>query len=69
MPFTEITKKNVKRRAHFQCCLCRSLGVEVHHIVPQADGGSDLEGNAAYIAFPVWGLRLALMASSTCLKV
>ncbi len=47
MTFTESTKLAVKQRAHFACCLCHALGVEVHHIVPQAAGGSDDEDNAA----------------------
>lgn len=29
------------------CCLCHTLGVEVHHIVPQEDDGEDTEENAA----------------------
>lgn len=33
--------------AHFQCCLCHDLGVEIHHIVPQGQDGSDEEENAA----------------------
>ncbi len=37
----------VKRAAHFHCCLCRTLGVEVHHIVPEAEGGPDEPENAA----------------------
>ncbi len=47
MAFPESTKLSVKRRAHFACCLCKSMGVEAHHIIPQADGGSDSEDNAA----------------------
>ena len=47
MSFSEAVKRDVKRRAHFQCCLCRSLGVEVHHVVPQSEGGPDVEENAA----------------------
>lgn len=47
MPFPDAVLVNVRRRAHFQCCLCKSLGVEVHHIVPQSDGGPDSDENAA----------------------
>jgi hypothetical protein len=47
MAFTEATKLAVKRKAHFACCLCRSVGIELHHIIPQADGGPDTEDNAA----------------------
>ncbi len=47
MAFPEALKLAVKKKAHFCCCLCHGLGVDVHHIVPQADGGTDDEGNAA----------------------
>lgn len=47
MPFPESLAREVKRRCHFQCCLCKALGVELHHIVPQAEGGKDTEANAA----------------------
>jgi hypothetical protein len=47
--FSETTKQRVKRRADFTCCWCedRRQKVEVHHIIPQAEGGSDDEDNAA----------------------
>jgi hypothetical protein len=47
MPFSEELKLSVRRRSHFCCCLCRSLGVEVHHIIPEAEGGSNTDENAA----------------------
>lgn len=47
MAFAESLKLNVKKKAHFQCCLCHDLGVEIHHIVPQGEGGPDDEENAA----------------------
>ncbi len=47
MAFSEALKAQVRRRAHFACCLCRDLYIEVHHIIPQADGGPDTEENAA----------------------
>lgn len=47
MPFRESTKLEAKRRAHFQCVACRSPFVQVHHIVPQSEGGSDHIDNAA----------------------
>lgn len=47
MAFSEALKLKVKRRAHFCCCLCHGLGVEVHHIIPQAEGGPETEDNAA----------------------
>lgn len=47
MAFPETIKLSVKRRAPFSCCLCHKVGVEVHHIVPEAEGGPDTEENAA----------------------
>ena len=47
MSFSEPLKLDVRRRAHFRCCMCRGLGVEVHHIIPQAEGGPDTDYNAA----------------------
>jgi hypothetical protein len=47
MPFTEALKLTVKKKAHFSCCLCHSLGVEIHHVIPQEEGGPDTEDNAA----------------------
>lgn len=47
MGFSEATKLNIKRKADFRCCLCHNIGVEIHHIVPQAECGSDTEDNAA----------------------
>jgi hypothetical protein len=47
MAFTAALVRDVRRRAHFQCCLCKTVGVEVHHIVPKAEGGKDTPDNAA----------------------
>jgi hypothetical protein len=47
MPFSEELKLRVKKQAAFQCCRCREIGVEVHHIVPEEAGGPDTEDNAA----------------------
>lgn len=47
MPFSEAQKRTVRRRAHLACCLCHNVGVEIHHIVPQAEGGTDDADNAA----------------------
>ncbi len=47
MAFAELLKKKVRHKAHYRCCLCQAVLVEIHHIVPQADGGSDEEDNAA----------------------
>jgi len=45
--FSEVIKLKVKRQAHFRCCLCHSLDVEIHHVIPQAEDGPDTEDNAA----------------------
>lgn len=37
----------MKKMAAFQCCRCREIGIDIHHIIPQADGGSDDIENAA----------------------
>ena len=47
MSFPETLKAQVRQKAHYQCCLCKSLGVEIHHIIPQEEGGPDTEDNAA----------------------
>lgn len=47
MAFSEVVTREIRRRAHFQCCLCKALGIEIHHIVPQAEGGPDTTDNAA----------------------
>ncbi|MFL5759200.1 MAG: HNH endonuclease [Thermomicrobiales bacterium] len=49
MAFSEAVKLAVNRKAHFRCCICQrpSVSLEAHHIVPQADGGSDDQDNAA----------------------
>jgi hypothetical protein len=47
MPFSESLKAEIRRRADMRCCICHTIGVEVHHIIPQAENGSDDEDNAA----------------------
>lgn len=47
MAFAKSLKLKVRKQAHFRCCICRSIGVEVHHIVPQEEAGPDTEENAA----------------------
>ena len=47
MAFSETTKLQVRRNSHFSCCLCKSIGIEIHHIIPQAEGGLDTENKAA----------------------
>jgi hypothetical protein len=33
--------------AAFRCCRCHQIGVDIHHIIPQSQGGTDLIDNAA----------------------
>jgi len=47
MGFSESLKLKVNRKAYFRCCLCHALGVEIHHIIPEAEDGPDTEDNAA----------------------
>ena len=47
MAFTKTIKKSVLEKAAFRCCRCQSIGVEVHHIIPQEHKGSDDITNAA----------------------
>lgn len=47
MSFSESIKLKVRQKAHFLCCVCKSFGVEIHHIVPEENGGPDTEDNAA----------------------
>ena len=47
MPFSEPIKLQIKRRAAFRCCRCHEIGVDVHHIIPQSEGGADTIENAA----------------------
>jgi hypothetical protein len=47
MAFSEVLKTRIRRKTHFSCCICKSIGVEVHHIVPKEENGPDSEENAA----------------------
>jgi hypothetical protein len=47
MVFTEDLRKEVRDKAFFRCCRCQNIGVEVHHILPQKNGGADTIDNAA----------------------
>jgi hypothetical protein len=47
MPFSESLKTDIRRRSDMCCCLCHNIGVEIHHIIPEANGGPDIEENAA----------------------
>jgi hypothetical protein len=41
MGFSEKTKLEVKKKANFQCCMCRGFIVDVHHIIPTNENGPD----------------------------
>jgi hypothetical protein len=47
MAFSETLRLSIRKRAHFRCCICRAVGVEIHHIIPQEERGHDTESNAA----------------------
>jgi hypothetical protein len=47
MAFSDTIKLEAKQRANFRCVVCHEPWVEVHHIVPEADGGPDNLENAA----------------------
>lgn len=47
MPFSEKIKKEVMKKAFFRCVICHDVFVEVHHIIPQNEGGDDTIDNAA----------------------
>ncbi|MBI5046598.1 HNH endonuclease, partial [Candidatus Micrarchaeota archaeon] len=47
MSFNETIKLQIKHQAAFQCCRCHDIGVEVHHILPEAEGGPDEFDNGA----------------------
>ncbi|MEK7113599.1 MAG: hypothetical protein AAB873_02100 [Patescibacteria group bacterium] len=39
MAFTEKLKLEIKKNANFRCCRCYEIGVDIHHIIPQAQNG------------------------------
>lgn len=47
MSFSEKVKIEAKKKAGFRCVICQEPFVEVHHIVPQKEGGEDTINNAA----------------------
>jgi hypothetical protein len=48
MPFSESLKEKVRKRTHHRCCICREVPfIEVHHIIPESEGGPNTGENAA----------------------
>lgn len=49
MPFIESLKKEVREKSNYRCCICEQIqiDIEVHHIIPESDGGPDTLDNAA----------------------
>ena len=47
MAFSEKIKKEVRKKSAGMCVLCKEPFVEIHHIVPQSEGGDDTIDNAA----------------------
>ena len=39
MPFSEKIKREVKQKAAFRCCRYQNIGIDIHHIIPERDGG------------------------------
>jgi HNH endonuclease len=66
MPFSEQLKLTVKQKANFTSCWCqeRRNKVDVHHIIPESDGGPDTEENAA----PLCGSCHALYGNNPDLR-
>lgn len=48
MGFSKSVKDEAKERAHYACVWCRETAerLEVHHLIPEAEGGPDTLGNA-----------------------
>jgi len=47
MPFSEKLKEDVRNKAFYRCSICHRLGnIQIHHIVPQSEGGLDDQSNA-----------------------
>lgn len=47
MAFSEKLKQKIREKSAFRCCRCQNIGIDIHHIIPQKDGGTDDEDNAA----------------------
>ena len=46
MPFKESIKKEVRRKSDGRCVICHRPFVDIHHIIPQNEKGSDTIDNA-----------------------
>lgn len=45
-PFSEKLKNDVRNKAFHRCSICQRLGtIQIHHIIPQSEGGPDDEKN------------------------
>ena len=50
MAFSEKVKLEARRKSNFRCCICEKLfSGEVHHIIPESEGGPDKLDNAVLL--------------------
>lgn len=72
MSFPDELKEKLLLWCDRRCCLCKKgsdLLIQVHHIVPQADGGGDDEDNAMPLCFDCHGkVHLASHSGGTMFK-
>ncbi len=47
MPFSQGIKDKARWKSAYRCCVCHDVFVEVHHLIPEADGGPSTIENAA----------------------
>ena len=47
MPFSKTVITKARKKAHFRCVICKSPFVDVHHIIPESEGGLNKMENAA----------------------
>lgn len=47
MPFSEKVNLDARKKSNFRCCICYKKVVQVHHIIPEAEGGPNTIDNAA----------------------
>jgi len=46
MPFSEKIRLKVRKKSAFRCCRCHEIGIDVHHIIPESEGGPNDIDNA-----------------------